>query len=145
MLLSKACEHAVRATIYIGQQSSTEGRVSLKEIAMEIDAPEAFTAKILQQLVKKEIISSIQGPKGGFTMYKKSIRQIKLIDIIHTIDGNAFETKCVLGLKLCSELSPCPVHDQFKHIKKDYLNMLQKTNIQKMILGLEDGVSCLKI
>ena len=145
MILSKACEHAVRSTIYIGQQSSSEGRVSLKEIDIEIDAPEAFTAKILQQLVKKGIISSIQGAKGGFTMNKKSSREVKLIDIIHTIDGNTFETKCVLGLKQCSESSPCPIHNQFKHIKKDYLNMLQKANIQKMILGLDEGVSCLKI
>ena len=145
MILSKACEHAVRATLYIAQQSLSEERVSLKEIASEIAAPEAFTAKILQQLVKKKIIHSIQGPKGGFSIDKKSIREIKLLHIIYAIDGDNFETKCIIGLKKCSELSPCPVHDQFKHIKKDYLNMLQKTNIQKMISGLSEGIICLKI
>ena len=66
MILSKACEHAVRATLYIAQQSLSEERVSLKEIASEIAAPEAFTAKILQQLVKKKIIHSIQVTKRGF-------------------------------------------------------------------------------
>ncbi|MBK7967340.1 MAG: Rrf2 family transcriptional regulator [Bacteroidetes bacterium] len=144
-MLSKACEHGIRASLYIAQQSELEERASLKDIAHEIDAPEAFSAKILQELVRHGIINSIQGPKGGFSMSKKSIRELKLIQIIHAIDGDAFEKKCVLGLKKCSETSPCPVHDQFKHIKKDYLNMLQKTNIQKMLTSLNDGISCLKL
>ena len=145
MTLSKACELGIRASLYIAQQSVLVERASLKDIAHEIDAPEAFTAKILQQLVKQGIISSSQGPKGGFSMSKKTIKELKLIQIIHAIDGDTFENKCVLGLKLCSEISPCPVHDQFKHIKKDYLKMLQKTTIHTMISSLNEGISCLKI
>ncbi len=145
MILSKACEHGIRASLYIAQQSVLEERASLKEIAYEIDSPEAFTAKILQQLVKHGIISSIQGPKGGFSMSKKSIKDLKLIQIIHAIDGDSFENRCMIGLKQCSEISPCPVHDQFKHIKKDYMNMLQKTSIHKMLTSLNEGISCLKL
>ena len=145
MTLSKACEHGIRASLYIAQQSVLVERASLKDIAHEIDAPEAFTAKILQQLVKQGIISSSQGPKGGFSMSKKTIKELNLNQIIHAIDGDTFENKCVLGLKLCSEISPCPVHDQFKHIKKDYLKMLQKTTIHTMISSLNEGISCLKI
>ena len=113
MTLSKACEHGIRATLHIAQQSVLEERASLKDIALEIDAPEAFTAKILQELVRQGIINSSKGPKGGFSMSKKSIKELKLIQIIHAIDGDSFEKKCVLGLKQCSETSPCPVHDQF--------------------------------
>ena len=145
MTLSKACEHGIRATLHIAQQSVLEERASLKDIALEIDAPEAFTAKILQELVRQGIINSSKGPKGGFSMSKKSIKELKLIQIIHAIDGDSFEKKCVLGLKQCSETSPCPVHDQFKHIKKDYLQMLQKTTIHKMISSLNEGISCLKL
>jgi Rrf2 family iron-sulfur cluster assembly transcriptional regulator len=67
-MFSKACEYAIRATIYIALQSQESKRVTLKDIAKEIDSPEAFTAKIMQQLVKRGIVDSLKGPTGGFVM-----------------------------------------------------------------------------
>jgi len=42
---------------------------TLIDIAEEIDSPTAFTAKILQQLVKNKVIHSIKGPHGGFLFH----------------------------------------------------------------------------
>mgnify|MGYP002795141008 FL=1 len=64
-MFSKACEYGIRATIYIAMQSLEGFRVNLKEIAAAIDSPIAFTAKILQQLVKSNIVESVKGAKGG--------------------------------------------------------------------------------
>jgi DNA-binding IscR family transcriptional regulator len=62
--------------------------VGLKEIAEKIDSPEAFTAKILQILSKNNTIHSIKGVGGGFEIPKKSMNQIKLIQIVSAIDGD---------------------------------------------------------
>ncbi|MFM2359513.1 MAG: hypothetical protein RLY16_1506, partial [Bacteroidota bacterium] len=53
-MFSKATEYALRATIYIAQKSSTEHKIGLEEIAMAIDSPASFTAKILQALTKDD-------------------------------------------------------------------------------------------
>ena len=55
-MFSKSCEYAIRATIFIATHCCNKGKVGLKEIANEIDSPTAFTAKILQVLVKNNII-----------------------------------------------------------------------------------------
>jgi Rrf2 family transcriptional regulator, iron-sulfur cluster assembly transcription factor len=47
-------------------------RLSIPEIAEEIAAPVAFTAKILQTLAREGIISSSKGPNGGFFIDPKS-------------------------------------------------------------------------
>jgi len=57
-MFSKACEYAIRSVVFISVSSLKGERVGFKEIAKEIDAPEAFTAKILQKLSKSGIIES---------------------------------------------------------------------------------------
>ncbi len=144
MIFSKACEYGIKATIYIAQQSLNDNRVSLKDISKEIDSPEAFTAKILQTLVRGGIITSIKGATGGFEVNIKSMKKIKLINIVVAIDGENNNDMCVLGLKKCSENNPCPVHNKYKFIKKDLLSMLNNTNLEEMSHSLEEGLSCLK-
>lgn len=144
MIFSKACEYGIKATIFIAEQSINQTRSSLKDISREIDSPEAFTAKILQMLVKKGIIKSVQGATGGFETDPKNIKKIKLIDIVKAIDGELNEDMCVLGLKKCSEVHPCPVHNKYKYIKKDLLDMLQKTSLAEMSSSVNDGLTCLK-
>ena len=70
-MFSKATEYALRATIYIAQKSSEENKIGIDEIAKVIGSPKSFTAKILQQLSKNQIIDSIKGPNGGFSIEKK--------------------------------------------------------------------------
>ncbi|MEQ9438677.1 MAG: Rrf2 family transcriptional regulator [Cyclobacteriaceae bacterium] len=69
-MFSKACEYGIRSTIYVARQSLEDKRASQKDISREIDSPVAFTAKILQQLVRNNILSSVMGPTGGFHIEK---------------------------------------------------------------------------
>jgi len=145
MIFSKACEYGIRATIYVAQKSLNHERCSMKDISKEIDSPEAFTAKILQKLVKADIIKSVKGATGGFEVGLKEMKKIKLTDIVIAIDGEINEKKCVLGLKKCSEDYPCPVHNKYKFIKKDVLSMIHNTSLSEMSNSVDAGLSCLKI
>lgn len=145
MIFTKSCEYGIRAVIYIAKQSMNDNLASLKDIAKEIDSPEAFTAKILQTLVKDKVIVSVQGARGGFKIEKKDLKKIKLTDIVHAIDGENIDKICVLGLKKCSELNPCPVHHKYKGIKKDLLSMLNGTSLLEMSTSINKGLSWLKI
>ncbi|CAM4111175.1 RrF2 family transcriptional regulator [Gillisia limnaea] len=143
-MFSKACEYGIRATIYIAMQSLQGNRVNLKEISKEIDSPVAFTAKILQQLAKNDIINSVKGPTGGFEINKKDIDSIKLIHIVSAIDSDKIFNGCGLGLKECNEDFPCPVHFQFKEIRDNLKKMSSETSIYELATGLEVGLTFLK-
>ena len=144
MIFSKACEYGIKATVYIAEQSINKTRSSLKDIAREIQSPEAFTAKILQMLVKKEIITSVKGSTGGFEADPKKIKKINLIDIVIAIDCELSDKTCALGLKKCSEVHPCPIHNKYKLVKKDLMTMLQNTSLVEMSNSVKNGLSCLK-
>jgi len=80
-MFSKACEYGIKASIFIAVNSNAGKRVSTKEIAKEINSPQAFTAKILQDLVRHKVINSIKGAYGGFEIDKNDIALIKLTQI----------------------------------------------------------------
>ena len=47
-MLSKSCKYAIRAVVYVASKAGNNVKLGIKEIAREINAREAFTAKILQ-------------------------------------------------------------------------------------------------
>lgn len=115
MILSKSCEYAIRATVYVALKSRKSEKTGIIEVAEAIGSPMHFTGKILQTLVRKKILSSAKGPTGGF--YVENGQDLFLIDIVRAIDGNGLFTSCVLGLEKCLEIQPCPMHDQVKPIR----------------------------
>lgn len=144
IVFSKTCEYGIKATLYVAHQSQLNNRTSLKDIAMAIDSPEAFTAKILQVLSKNRILKSTKGPTGGFEIPEENRQRICLSDIVFAIDGNGLYQGCGLGLKECNSLKPCPLHDKFMKIREDLKQMLETTSIEELANGLNSGLSFLK-
>ena len=144
-MFSKTCEYAIRATIYIANKSKEGTNVGLKDIAKNIDSPEAFTAKILQKLVKDDLVSSIKGPNGGFSLSKKQQEKVYLIDVVRCIDGSQTYDGCGLGLNQCSEEKPCPIHFQFKEVRTKLKRMLENTNMVILLEKLERGETFLRL
>jgi len=144
MIFSKAIEYGIKACVYVAQQSMNGYRSNLKEISEHIDSPEAFTAKILQQLVKRGIIHSIKGAGGGFALELKEMKKTKLADIVLALDAGFMDSTCVLGLKHCSETNPCPVHHKYKGIKKETLHLLKTTTLLEMSTNLDKGLAYLR-
>ncbi|SDG62876.1 RrF2 family transcriptional regulator [Winogradskyella thalassocola] len=144
-MFSKACEYGIKATIFIAINSSENRRVSPKEISEEIDSPQAFTAKILQALVRNNIVKSVRGAYGGFEIEKDKIATTKLSQIVYAIDGDGIYKGCGLGLHTCDENHPCPVHDKFKVIRDELKHMLENTSLEQLALDIKSGVAFLKV
>ena len=143
-MFSKACEYGIKAALYVALQSGENQRASLREIVSAIDSPEAFTAKILQSLVRNGIIESLKGPTGGFVIDKQKAQTVRLSQIVAAIDGDAIYTGCGLGLPSCDATRPCPIHDQFQKIRDDLRVMLEQTALHELASDLKKGHFFLK-
>src|SRR5689334_4877395 len=109
MIFSKACEYGIKATLHIARCSMDGERANLKDIASEMGSHEAYDSKILQQLVRRNIMVSVKGASGGFVVDPKKLNRLMLGDVVAAIDGSFNENICVLGMKACSQKHPCPV------------------------------------
>lgn len=144
-MFSKKAEYALRATIYIALKSTEDKKLSIDDVAMSIDSPKSFTAKILQLLTKdNNVISSVRGPNGGFYM-RSAARKYSIRKVLETIGEDNIFTKCVLGLKDCSERQPCPLHFQYKPVKQQLIHLFENKTIQELAQDLESGKTFLTI
>lgn len=143
-MFSKACEYGIRAMLYIAEQSENDNRVNIKEISAAIDSPEAFTAKVLQQLARNGIVDSLKGPTGGFSIIKDRLDEIKLRDIVYAIDGDQIYKGCGLGLPKCNDERPCPVHHKYAAVRDELEAMLETTTLKELAFGLNKGLTFLK-
>ena len=138
-MFSKKAEYALRATIYIAQKSSNHKKEGIDEIARSIDAPQSFTAKILQLLTRdNKIISSARGPNGGFYI-TAAAKKFSIRTVLEIIREDDVFVKCVLGLKDCSETQPCPMHFQYKPIKHQLIHLFETKTIEDLAEGLTSG------
>lgn len=141
-MFSKACEYGIRAVIMIEVNSRNGKKIGIKDICKGINAPEHFTAKILQNLSKLAIVNSTKGPNGGFFIEEN--RDINLLEIVLAIDGDKIVTGCGIGIKECSETRPCPIHNEFKPIRENLKRVLEKTSVKQVTEDIEKGLVFLR-
>jgi len=123
-MLSNASKYAVKAMLYLVIHTDKSKKIGVKTLAKDLDVPEPFLAKILQQLVRKKLLSSTKGPHGGFYISLENSKN-NVCNIFEAIDGHPMFNKCFMGLEKCSEENPCPLHNIVVDFKE---NLLKKFN-----------------
>lgn len=132
-MLSKASEYAFRALYFIATSSKRGERVSLAQIATAVNSPEAFTAKILQLLVRKGILNSVKGVQGGYELDLERMKSMKLVDVLLAIEGKDFTNRCILGLEECSSVHPCALHAHVQVVKGHLHRIFNETTLFDLI------------
>ncbi|EGN5847961.1 RrF2 family transcriptional regulator [Campylobacter jejuni] len=82
MLFTKASEYALLSLIYISQKEAPQ---DVDSLALELDIPKSFLAKILQTLAKDGLLKSFKGAKGGFALIKEP-NQYTIKEIVNSAE-----------------------------------------------------------
>ena len=54
-MLSKSSKYAIKAVLFLAIHSSEENKVIVKDIAKPTNVPQAYIAKLLQELAKRKL------------------------------------------------------------------------------------------
>ena len=141
-MLSLSCKAAIKAVIYLGSKYDSGVKSSIKDVTEFINENEHTVGKILQKLVKENIINSSKGPNGGFYITKAQ-KNLRIIEIVEAIDGENVFKQCGLGLSKCSESRPCPFHNDFKPVRERFKQMCQGKKISDMYENVNNGLAYL--
>ncbi len=141
-MLSLTCKTAIKAVIYLASKYESGQKSGIIEIAEYIDASEHTVGKMLQTLVKEEVIFSSKGPNGGFYMTVKQKGQ-PIINIIEAIDGRDVFKQCGLGLSKCSSTHPCPMHIDYKLVRDLFERLCREKKICDLCEPLNNGIAYL--
>lgn len=117
--------------MYLAVNASEDKKLDIKNIATELNIPQHFTSKILQQLCKQGLLSSIKGPGGGYFLSKNNL-ETPLIKVIECLDGASVLDTCILGLPQCDQENPCPLHKQYMSFKSSLFLMMRDQNLDEL-------------
>ena len=109
-MFSNSSKYAIKAILFLAVNSREDHRIMVKDIAGPINVPQAYLAKLLQELSRADVISSKKGPKGGFYMSDEN-NKLTLMHVIDVIDGKDRFNTCLLSLEKCNANKPCPLHN----------------------------------
>ena len=137
MFFSRTSQYAIQALIYLATQPGGK-RVLNREIAQNLGVPSAYLAKILQDLAREKLLHSSRGRAGGFSL-RPDAEQSSLLDIILLTEGARVDRECLLGLKACKDETACPLHREWKPVKKEILASLNSVTLIQLAQAVQSG------
>jgi Rrf2 family protein len=105
-VISTTGEYALRAAVFLAQNHPDPQTSAI--ISAGTKVPSGYLSKILQAMVRAELIHSQRGLHGGFNLARDS-GKITVLEILSSVDSAPQRIKkCPLGLK--GHVKLCPVH-----------------------------------
>ena len=131
-MFSKTFGYALRGMLYIALMQDEKRYVQVEEIAGKLTVPRHFMGKILKKLAQRGLLVSAKGPAGGFKLNNEALTT-SLIQVVDITDGLAAFKSCVLSVKECNSLNPCPMHHQMVAVKTQLQDFLSNTTIGDLL------------
>ena len=134
-MFSRSSGYAVEALTYLAAQPSGK-LVGAREMATTLEIPMPFLWKILRRLSEKRLVRSFKGVHGGYELARPA-RSIRVSEVLAAgTDGDQMGL-CVIGLDKCDDRDPCPLHSQWKNLRKRMESRFQKTTLADLVRDLK--------
>jgi Rrf2 family protein len=131
--LSKKADYALMAMKHLAVRGdrTSDGSSSAREIAEQYDIPIELMAKVLQRLVRRGLLMSHQGTRGGYRL-ARGPAQISVADVIQAIEGPVTVTACSTDEGQCEQFSKCNVRDPLFRVRDRILAALGECTIAEL-------------
>ena len=130
MRLSTKGEYGTRALLDMALYQ-TGSPIPLKEIARRQAIPVQYLEQLVSPLIKAGIVRSIRGAGGGVTLAKPP-DQIKISQVIETLEGSMAPVKCVDDPRVCSRSDFCVIRDVWEEVRRATKQVLESTTVQDL-------------
>ena len=115
-ILRRNTDYALRAMVHLATHWK-DGVASARKLASEENIPYPLARKLMQKLLKIELVESSIGSKGGFSLSKQPSK-INLLEIIETIQGPLRLNRCLSGVDICPRQRGCPISRKLAKLQK---------------------------
>jgi len=109
-----------------------ERPVPLKDIAKRQEIPLSYVEQLITPLVAAGMVKSTRGVRGGVLLVKPP-DDIKLIEVIHLLEGSIAPTDCVNNPKLCLRSSFCATRDVWTEVERAMSQVLDANTLQDLV------------
>jgi Rrf2 family protein len=133
---TKRADYGLMAVHFIASHGE-DGAVSAKRIAEEFKIPQERLAKILQRLSKKRLITSHNGPKGGYVL-TRAADEVTVGEVVRALEGPVRIVSCMTVNDECPQFERCNLRRPVQKIQASISSMLDTMTLAE--LAAEPGV-----
>jgi len=108
-----------------------DGAVSAKRIADEFRIPPERLAKILQRLAKKKLITSHNGPKGGYLLTRPP-SEITVGQVVRALEGPLSVVSCMTEHDDCPQFARCNLRGPVQKIQASITHVLDSMTLAEL-------------
>lgn len=110
-MLPKTADYALRTVAWLAREPGLAE--SAEALAQRTKVPRRYLHKVLQSLVRAELVQSRSGPGGGY-MLVRSADEITILQVVNAVAPLERIRHCPLGLS--SHTSLCPLHKELDRV-----------------------------
>jgi len=126
--LSKMADYGTQVMTYMARDQAVH---SASEVSAGLGIAVPTVSKILKMLVRKNLVASVMGAKGGYMLVRHPA-EISVAEIIDAMDGPISITECS-GTTTCERESTCSTRSNWQGINHIIQDALEKMNLAAMI------------
>ena len=130
-MFSQTSEYAIRALTILSKHPQDQF-VLVGTLAETAGLPHHYLSKILQNLVRMQILESRKGSRGGFRLARHS-DEITLFEVVNAIENLSQTRRCLMGQDECSDERACPLHDFWVTQTNRYMETLHTTTLGDLV------------
>jgi Rrf2 family protein len=127
---TKRADYGLMAIHYIAIHED-HGAASAKRIAEEFHIPPELLAKILQRLAKKRLITSQNGPKGGYVLARRPT-EISVGDVVRALEGPINIVSCFEASSDCPQMAHCNLRRPVQKIQAAISQVLDTMSLAEL-------------
>lgn len=130
MTFSKTTGYGIRALAYLAKQPKPR-LCGLQEIAENEKIPSVYLRKVLGELRRHRLLHSVKGIHGGYELIRQP-ETITLWEVYGILDPDPYFDQCILGHSICEECSSCVLHEDWRLLRKQFVELLQSKTIAQI-------------
>jgi Rrf2 family protein len=131
IMFSQTSEYAIRALTILARYPLDQF-VLVGTLAESAGLPHHYLSKILQNLVRMQILESRKGSRGGFRLARGS-GEITLFEVVNAIENLSQTRRCLMGQTECNDERACPLHDFWVTQTNRYMETLHTTTLDDLV------------
>jgi len=131
MKLSARTHYGTRAMLELALHYG-KGHVLVKDIAKSQEISTRYLEHLIVFLQTVGLVKTIRGKKGGCILTKPP-SEIKLSEIVESLEGSIALVDCMVDGKLCSREKLCVSRDIWIKIKEAIMSVLNSITLEDMV------------
>ena len=135
--INKKVEYALMALKFMAEKNDQAPLVSAREVCDIFHTPFDTTAKVMQVMNAHDILKSVKGIKGGYSL-NRSLSSITYMELVQMIEGREeIGRVCSNHKGTCELIGTCNISTPVENLNRKLNIFLENLTLAELLQGTE--------